>query len=144
MLHTLLQHSTQLNIKNVYVVLRSKKDKAVSQRGAELLASSIYSGLSTSIVTILQGDVSLPNLGLKSRPSTKITKVIHLAASVSFTQPLKDAYACNTGSTLNVVELCKSLEAKLCHFSTAFIHNDAKVYKQDLGKGWDAKAVQKR
>ncbi|GMH61430.1 hypothetical protein TrST_g6711 [Triparma strigata] len=143
MLHTLLQHSTQLNIKNVYVVLRSKKDKVASQRGAELLASSIYSGLSTSIVTILQGDVSLPNLGLKSRPSTKITKVIHLAASVSFTQPLKDAYACNTRSTLNVVELCKSLEAKLCHFSTAFVHNDAKVYKQDLGKGWDAKAVQK-
>lgn len=142
MLWTLLSNLDNLGISKIYLLLRSKKGKNVEERFDDLLSDSMYVDLDLGVCEFLEGDVNLGKLGIKYIPR-EINKIIHLAASVSFTQTLKDAYKSNCVSTINVCEFKEEIGAEMCHFSTAFIHNDKKVYKTDLGSDWNGEEVKK-
>ena len=47
--------------------------------------------------------------------------VVNLAANVSFTLPMTEAYNANVRTSLNVAKLCKEMGARLVHFSTAYV-----------------------
>ncbi|GMI09777.1 hypothetical protein TrLO_g396 [Triparma laevis f. longispina] len=142
MLWTLLSNLDNLGISKIYLLLRSKKGKNVEERFDDLLSDSMYVDLDLGVCEFLEGDVNLGKLGIKYIPR-EINKIIHLAASVSFTQTLKDAYKSNCVSTINVCEFKEEIGAEMCHFSTAFIHNDKNIYKTDLGSDWNGEEVKK-
>ena len=83
--------------------------------------SSIFSKLHP-----VQGDVSLPDLGLSLKDRImlvdKVNIVFHVAATVTFKQPLDDAVDTNTKGTSRVINLCKELKQiiSFIYVSTAY------------------------
>jgi len=78
-------------------------------------------------LTVVEGDLTKPKLGLRSgvlrRIKKEVTEIIHCAAQTRFGLPIEEARATNTYGTLNVVNIaraCKRLE-KVAHFSTVYV-----------------------
>lgn len=71
----------------------------------------------------LPGDVTQRDLGLAAADVRGVRRVVHCAASISFTLPLAEARAINVGGTANVLDLCRRLPAleRLVHVSTAYV-----------------------
>lgn len=106
-------------------LLAARPDRrvVVLSRQAEKLAS--LSGCPQ--VSILQGDLTLPHLGLD--PSTirelqsSLTEIIHCAAEIRFGVSLDQARAANTAGTKSLLDLargCRGLE-KFGHVSTIYV-----------------------
>ncbi|KAF3420434.1 hypothetical protein E2986_11757 [Frieseomelitta varia] len=74
----------------------------------------------------VEGDVSLSNLGLSSEDRImlieKVNIVFHIAATVTFKQPLDNAVNTNTKGTIRVIDLCKELNQiiSFIYVSTAY------------------------
>lgn len=78
-------------------------------------------------ITVVEGDISRPGLGLHSRTLSQIqkeaTEIIHCAAETRFGLPIEEARATNTRGTSNVLKVaraCNRLE-KFGHLSTAYV-----------------------
>lgn len=84
-------------------------------------------GLPAHRVTPLQGDVTLPGLGLaaadRSRVLAGVRTVLHAAADTCFSRPLPAARAVNLEGTRNVLELAAACAEppRFVHVSTAFV-----------------------
>ena len=84
----------------------------------------------------VQGDVSLPDLGLSLEDrivlTEKVNIVFHVAATVSFDQPLADAVNTNAKGTSRVIDLCKELKNAICfiYVSTAY----SNVHLSEIGE----------
>lgn len=115
----------------VYVMIRAEDDEGAEQRLNELLASLLGSAEPWSGRAIaVRGDVTQAWLGMSSRRrdwlAERTDRIIHCAASVSFTMPLDEQRQINLHGTRRVVEL-----ARLCaqrgglesfvHVSTAYV-----------------------
>ena len=136
LLRDLLLHRKSLSISGGVVVLcRAKRGTTGRDRIIKLLNDPMYSFLSEiekqNLVRVVEGDVTAPNVGLSNADmdaicnNMNITHVIHCAASVSFTQTLKDAAVSNITSSLNLQTLTshlKSTSVRYIHISTAFVH----------------------
>ena len=136
LLRDLLLHRKSLSISGGVVVLcRSKRGITGRDRLTKLLNDPMYSFLSETekqdLVRVVEGDVTAPNVGLSNADmdaicnTLNITHVIHCAASVSFTQTLKDAAVSNITSSLNLQTLTsrlKSTSVRYIYISTAFVH----------------------
>jgi len=136
LLRDLLLHRDALSILGGVVVLcRSKRGMSACDRIVKLLDDPMYSFLSEAekqnLVHVIEGDVTKPNVGLSIEDADevcsklRITHVVHCAASVSFTQTLKDAAVSNITSSLNLQSLTGRLSkksAQYIHISTAFVH----------------------
>jgi thioester reductase-like protein len=97
---------------------------------------------------VVPGDVQKPDLGLdeaeRDRLARDVGKVIHSAASVSFTLPLDESRAINVDGTRNVVEFAGrcaqngGLE-RLCYVSTAYVAgtHEGEFAEDDLDVGQD-------
>ena len=74
----------------------------------------------------VEGDVSLPDLGLSPADRTLLIEsvniVFHVAATVRFNEPLNVAVNVNTKGTARIIELCKELKhvISVVHVSTAY------------------------
>ena len=74
----------------------------------------------------MEGDVNLPDLGLslvdRIMLIEKVNIVFHVAATVTFTQPLDVSVNTNTKGTSRIVDLCKELKhvISFIHVSTAY------------------------
>lgn len=83
------------------------------------------------------GDVSLLGLGLSDKDiqmMRDVSVIFHVAASVRFDDPLKDAILMNTRGTREVMRLGKSLR-KLCvlmHVSTTYSNPDRYVIEEKV------------
>jgi thioester reductase-like protein len=86
-----------------------------------------------SRVHAVAADVTAPDLGLTAATRTEIaervTKIIHSAASVSFSLPLEQARAINREGTRRMLELAELTQARgglecYTHVSTAFVAGD--------------------
>ncbi|XP_043522255.1 putative fatty acyl-CoA reductase CG5065 isoform X1 [Frieseomelitta varia] len=120
------------NIAAIYVLIRPKKDQTIEQRFKELIDDPIYDSIKVnhpsllSRIHLIQGDVSLPDLGLSPADRTmlieKVNIVFHLAATVRFNEPLNVAVNINTKGTARVIQLCKELKhvISVVHVSTAY------------------------
>ncbi|XP_012344100.1 putative fatty acyl-CoA reductase CG5065 isoform X1 [Apis florea] len=129
------------DIEQIYMLIRTKKEKNPKHRLEEIFNSPLFEkvkkqrGAETlkKSVTVINGDVSLPGLGLSSEDRKmlceKINIVYHAAATVRFDEMLKKAVLLNTRGTKQMLELAKEMKhLKLfAHISTAYCHLEEKV-----------------
>ncbi len=134
LLRELLLHRHSLSIGGVIVIVRTKRGKSACVRIDRLLSQSMFDFLDDTekqaVVHVVEGDVSLPSCGLRSEAikslcQRNVSHVFHCAAAVSFSQSLEDAALSNITSTLQLLQLTKTLrraDAKFVYISTAFVH----------------------
>lgn len=125
-------------IDKIYVLVRDKCGKQASERLARITSTPAFDRLKGSRneelkkITVICGDVTQECLGLPDDVlkilEDEVSVVFHLAATIAFKLPLKDAMRSNVNGTENVIEICrrmKKLEA-FVHVSTAFTNADRK------------------
>src|ERR1051325_9150527 len=78
-------------------------------------------------ITVIEGDLTRPGLGLHTAAlrqiQKEITEIIHCAAETRFGLPIEQARATNTRGTSNLLKMargCKRLE-KFAHLSTVYV-----------------------
>ena len=138
LVRSLLLNRKTLNIPGGVVLLcRPKFKRSAKERiYNHIMKDPIFSFLSESdfeeLIHVIEGEVTSPNLGmnqetLKYLTTLNVTHVFHVAASVSFVQPLDDAAESIITSSLQMQTLAKTgflSPAKYIHFSTAFVHGN--------------------
>ncbi|XP_014296152.1 putative fatty acyl-CoA reductase CG5065 isoform X1 [Microplitis demolitor] len=129
------------DVGRIHVLVRAKKGKDPKHRLDEIFNSPLFEKVRElrglpfiqNKVSIVSGDVSLPNLGLSLEDRMmlceKVSIVYHAAATVRFDELLKRAVLLNTRGTKNMIELAKEMKHLLvfAHISTAYCHLEEKV-----------------
>ncbi|VVC39646.1 Male sterility, NAD-binding,NAD(P)-binding domain,Fatty acyl-CoA reductase, C-terminal [Cinara cedri] len=131
-------------LKNIYVLIRSKRGKSAMLRYQEVLQAPLFDSIrkmDESLMSKVQavcGDVSLDELGIapemKQKLISEVSIVFHGAATLNLDAQLTDAINMNTCGTLRMLEFCsemKNLEA-FVHFSTAFCHVDLDSLNEEV------------
>lgn len=127
----LMRRRKELKIDTVYVLIRSKKGKAPQQRFEDEIAATRCFDLLTEDwtrhVRAVAGELTHRDCGLSEHDlqllTGRITRIVHVAASVEFNLPIADAAAANITSALNVLDLakrCRHLE-RMVSVSTAYV-----------------------
>ncbi|KAI5725359.1 hypothetical protein M8J77_014481 [Diaphorina citri] len=122
------------HLERVYLLVRPKKGKTVSERLDELFEDRLFSRLKAEVphfrskISVVTGDVSLPGLGLSAADRAvlrrKVTVVFHGAATVRFDENIKVAIAINIFGVQAMLELAKEMKhlKSFVHVSTAYTH----------------------
>ncbi|GFX72304.1 fatty acyl-CoA reductase 1 [Trichonephila clavipes] len=86
-------------IQSIYILLRPKKGLSPQERKKEILSRTIFNELKKTNpnvfekIHVVEGDVSLPNMGMSDEDLLKITEnvtiVFHCAASINFFKPFR-------------------------------------------------------
>jgi thioester reductase-like protein len=108
----------------VTAVARGSKNTSPRHRVEQALRDAGVSGFEN--LTVLEGDISAPGLGLKeaeNRIRTTVDEVWHCAASLSFQQEdREEIFKMNVEGTRNVVDFVKQTpQRRLQHVSTAYV-----------------------
>ncbi|CAB3237543.1 unnamed protein product [Arctia plantaginis] len=121
-------------IKKIFVLLRPKKGKSIQERLQFMLKDSVYDLVRRTqpnfadILEAMEGDISELNLGLSDKDYARITDevdfIVHMAATIRFDGPLRDATLTNVRGTRECVSLAKACKKLKCftYVSTAFTH----------------------
>lgn len=120
-------------IGKIYILLRAKRGLGSEQRFEEFLTNKIFDNIREKTPEVLKklvcipGDINEPNIGLDESDAkmlqTRIDIVFHVAATVRFNEPLKDAANLNTFGTQRVMELCtKMANLKVSSKSVKLLH----------------------
>jgi fatty acyl-CoA reductase len=130
LLAELIRRREELRIDRVYVLIRARGEKTAGERfDGEVAGSPCFSGLPggwTGAVTVIDGTLELPGMGLgtaREELVRRVTHMIHAAASVSFDLPIAAAARSNITTALNMLELarqCPRLE-RFVSVSTAYV-----------------------
>ena len=154
MLESLVRQRVALGIARIQVVIRARGTKLGADRfRSEVVDSPCLAGLPagwTDCVTVLDGDLASPDLGLGAEHLARlqeVTHVIHSAASVNFSLPVKQAARANIVASLNLLELVRRsprLE-RFVYVSTAYVtphRADTEPIQEQLVPLWgDASAM---
>lgn len=106
------------DLERIYLLMRTSRDgKSPQQRLQELLHSRVFqfnaNQLDVSKVSVVCGDLTSPNLGLSRQDHQvlieKVSIVIHSAAIVQFTGPLKRFVQHNVIGTDNLMALASKI-----------------------------------
>ena len=130
-LEELIRRRDELSLERVHVIIRPRKGRSPDERFAqEVVSSECFSQLPkgwTEAVSVVEGTLEKSCLGLspeaRDHLGSRITHVLHAAASVSFDLPLEEAARSNVGPTVHLLELarsCRRLE-RLVYVSTAYV-----------------------
>ncbi|XP_065219109.1 fatty acyl-CoA reductase wat-like isoform X2 [Planococcus citri] len=133
------------DINKIYVLLREKRGKTAIDRFKEMIEDEVFQVIKSecpdilSKVTPIVGDCIKPGLGLSEVDRELIKKevnvVFHVAATVRFDAPLRQAVNMNIRSTSDLLDLAvdmKNLKA-FVHVSTAFSNcADRKIIEEKL------------
>ena len=103
-------------------------------------------GRLASRITAVGGNISLPGLAMESRArermASRVTTIVHAAASTSFSRPLEESRLANTIGTAQVLEFaaaCPELK-RFAYVSTAFVagRSTGAILERDNGSsaGW--------
>ncbi|XP_077499606.1 putative fatty acyl-CoA reductase CG5065 [Amblyomma americanum] len=123
-------------LKQVYLLIRSKREEQPQARLATILNSQVFERLkqeqpaALEKVRAVSGDITLPSLGLsRSDWATlveEVSVVFHSAATIKFDEPLNVAVQLNLLGTRRVLELCKQIPnlSALVHVSTSYSNCD--------------------
>jgi thioester reductase-like protein len=126
----------------VYCLIRPRKGQPVEARREKILAwAEIDSGDAERVVA-LQGDVSVPDLGLGEHfdpVAREVGEIFNSAASPRFDFDLETARRINRDSTINVIGFALASAAhgplrRLHHVSTAFVQGDPKRRAEGNGR----------
>ncbi|XP_054164907.1 putative fatty acyl-CoA reductase CG5065 isoform X2 [Oppia nitens] len=119
-------------VKNIYVLLRTKKGLNARSRLDELLNAKIFEKIrdenpkALNKIIAIQGDITLNGLGISESDLDLLTNdvsiVFHSAATVKFDEPLKTSVEFNVIGTRRLVEICHKMPklVALIHVSTAY------------------------
>ncbi|XP_066902418.1 putative fatty acyl-CoA reductase CG8303 [Halyomorpha halys] len=136
------------DLKEIFVVARPRKGQSPVQRLQFLLSLPLFRNLGEEVkkkVTLLTGDVSMPNIGLSwtdiERIKERVQVVFHVAAIVNFSAALDKAVITNVGGTAALLALAKdmtNLEA-MVYVSTAYCNCtvDGFVEEKVYQSRWD-------
>jgi long-chain acyl-CoA synthetase len=129
---------------DIYVAVRAHDQLAAETRLAETIGR-LYETPPESIARLhsVRADLTAPGLGVSAsdrrRLAADVVRVIHCAASISFTLPLEVAREVNVTGTERVLELAAGLPQleRLVHVSTAFVsgRSPAVFDESQLGGG---------
>ncbi|KAG5667451.1 hypothetical protein PVAND_015431 [Polypedilum vanderplanki] len=119
-------------VDKIFLLARAKKNKTASERVQDITNVPLFDVIreknaeSFKKICLIEGDIAKENLGLSEADQElfcdKINIIIHSAATLSFTEPLKIAVATNLQSVKEIMKLgrkTKNLEAFI-HVSTAY------------------------
>lgn len=129
-------------ISKIYILLRPKRGIGSEKRFEEFLKNKIFENIREKTPGVLDklvcisGDINETNIGLTEYDSKmiqdRIDIVFHVAATVRFNEPLKNAANLNTFGTKRVMELCTKMknlkvscasEANLLHLKPNPLYN---------------------
>lgn len=117
------------NIGHIYLVLRGNKKESAEKRFAIAWENSpvfeSVRGMKDKI-TVLSGDVSLPNFGLEKDLDVEL--IINSAGLVTFNPELKEAMSANVWGAIHATDFAKKTKAKLLHLSTCFVAGNQSGY----------------
>lgn len=130
-LEELIRRQDELALERVHVIIRPRRGRTPEERfEQEVVGSECFSRLPagwTERVSVVEGTLEKSCLGLSPEArdylGSRITHVLHAAASVSFDLPLSEAARSNVGPTVHLLELarsCRRLE-RLVYVSTAYV-----------------------
>nr|ANN23959.1 fatty acyl-CoA reductase I [Phenacoccus solenopsis] len=133
------------DIKQIYVLLREKRGKTAIERFKEMIDDEVFQVIKSECpdilakVTPIVGDCLKPGLGLNQTDRQLIRNdvdvIFHVAATVRFDAPLRQAVNMNIRSTSDLLDIAadmKKLKA-FVHVSTAFSNCvDRKVIEEKL------------
>lgn len=134
----------------VYALVRAGSDEEANDR-LEAVVRSVLApdGVARGRAIALRGDVTVPDLGLDAERrawlAERTDRIVHSAASVSFTLGLEESRAINVDGTrrmLELAELCSSKGGLECftHVSTAYVagtyEGEFSEDALDLGQGF--------
>ncbi|EFN87624.1 putative fatty acyl-CoA reductase CG8306 [Harpegnathos saltator] len=124
------------DIKNIYLLIRPKKGKLITERLTELTENSVFNRLREEKQTDLfkkliavAGDVGEENLGLsvedRATLISTVQVVFHSAATLDFEADLKTAANINLLGTRRIVQLCREINdfKALVHVSSAYVNS---------------------
>ncbi|XP_015117031.1 putative fatty acyl-CoA reductase CG8306 [Diachasma alloeum] len=124
------------DVKNIYLLIRPKKGKEISERLEELTKNSVFDRLREegktdlfSKLIAVSGDVGEENLGLSSEERLTIVEhvevIFHSAATLDFEAGLKPAVDINLLGTRRVVQLAQEIRnlKALVHVSSAYVNS---------------------
>lgn len=107
-------------IRKIYILLRPKRGIGSEQRFEEYLRNPIFERIRNKNPNVLRklicipGDINDVKLGLDDGDidvlQQNVDIVFHVAATVRFNEPLKDAANLNTFGTHRVMELCTKMK----------------------------------
>ncbi|RZF48915.1 hypothetical protein LSTR_LSTR003295 [Laodelphax striatellus] len=130
------------HMKQLYVLIRTKKGKDVNQRLDEIFEDRLYKRLKAEVpdyrkkITVVAGDCCLPNLGLTPADHqmliNNINVIFHGAATVRFDEKIRLAVDINVYGAREVLAFAKQIKnlAAMVHVSTAFA-NCNKLYIEE-------------
>ncbi|XP_041984031.1 putative fatty acyl-CoA reductase CG5065 [Aricia agestis] len=122
-----------VDIKNIYVLMRQKKDVPLHTRLEGMFSLPIFTKLKETRpedfnkLIPVYGDLLEDRLGIKATDQKlleeNVSMVFHTAASVSFKAQLKQAMDTNYSGTQKVIDLTKRIKnlESFVYFSTAFV-----------------------
>lgn len=137
------------NIKNIYILLRTKGSTQAHSRLQQLLESRVFDRIRRiqpkllDKVKVIRGDTTFEDLAISAADLAIIKKevsiIVHSAATIRFDEPLKRATRINVAATKRVLELAQLVEGleAFIHVSTAYcnqtkVNIEESVYKESL------------
>ena len=109
---------------NIVLPVRAR-DRGEALDRVEAMLATLYDDVPASAERLraVPGDILDRGLGLAPADVRGVERVVHCAASISFTLPLPEAREINVSGTANVVELCRRLPSleRYVHVSTAYV-----------------------
>jgi long-chain acyl-CoA synthetase len=129
---------------DIFLAVRAR-DQAEASGRVDEIAGRLYDRVPDSISRLhpVAADLTAPELGIApdqvATLAANVERVIHCAASISFTLPIQEARDVNVAGTRRVLELARALPRleRLVHVSTAYVAGRAPgVFgEQDTGGG---------
>ncbi|MFL5840789.1 MAG: SDR family oxidoreductase [Thermoleophilaceae bacterium] len=113
---------------DIVLAVRARDEQDVEARLARLVAQ-LYDTVPASArrLSAVRADLTSPDLGMTAADrralAERVDRVIHCAASISFTLPLPEAREINVAGTRRMIELARGLPQleRLVHVSTAYV-----------------------
>ncbi|VVC29754.1 Male sterility, NAD-binding,NAD(P)-binding domain,Forkhead-associated (FHA) domain,Fatty acyl-CoA [Cinara cedri] len=134
-------------INKIYILMRNRKDKDIQLRVKEMLALPLFVKIDKKtavekLVPVL-GDLSEIRLKLSDDDyntlAENVSIVFHVAATIRFNEPIKNAILLNVRGTREVVRLAKQMVnlKSLLHVSTTFsncnrVYVEEKIYESPI------------
>lgn len=124
--------SSCLDFRRIYILIREKRNRGVHERFQELFDAPIFEKAKLECpdyfhkIAPIKGDCLKPNLDISDADrqilQAEVNVIFHVAATVRFDAPLKDAVYINVRSTKDLLEIAKNMEKlqAFVHVSTAF------------------------
>lgn len=130
-LEELIRRREELGVERIHVLIRPRKQKSPLERFRREVASSpCFARLPpdwTRLVHVVRGTLEQPCLGLdeltRAELTSRVTHILHAAASVSFDLPLAEAARSNVATSLNLLDLARDTARleRLVAVSTAYV-----------------------